>query len=484
MSKLAWKAVAIFVPLLVAIYMLYPTVAWYTLPAQDRAERESNRDPLLGRIINLGLDLRGGSHLVLELQTDKIKSDTGATHTVAVTDALERAIEIIRNRIDQFGVAEPLIARQGEKWIVVQLPGIKDPERAKQLIGKTALLEFRLVDDSPALDNIVRAVREKSISVSSAAAHPQNLPKEIKAMFPAGYELMAGRDERYFLVKSTPEMTGAYLTNAKVQLGGDSGFGYPEVSLEFNDEGARLFSDVTQANINRNLAIVLDGVIQSAPVIRTRIPDGRAVIEGSFSTEEAKLLSTVLRAGAMPAPVQIIEERTVGPSLGEDSIRSGLMASLIGVGLILAFMISYYRGAGLVTNVALVLNLVMLMATMVYFRATLTLPGIAGIILSLAMAVDANVLILERTRDELLSGKTVRMALDMGYSKAFTTILDANLTTLISALFLFQFGTGPVKGFAVTLTIGIIISMFTAIFVTRTYYEWRMKSKTITELSI
>ena len=484
MNKLAWKAIAIAVPVVLAVYMLYPTLAWYTLPAQEREERESLRDPLMSKIINLGLDLRGGSHLVLELQTDKLKQVEGDKLNVTVTDALERAIEIIRNRIDQFGVAEPLIARQGEKWIVVQLPGVKDPERAKQLIGKTALLEFRIVDDSQALDTIVRSLRDKAISVSSAAANPEGLPKEIRAMFPAGYELMAGRDERYFLVKSTPEMTGAYLTNAKVQLGGDSGFGYPEVSIEFNDEGARIFSDVTQANINRNLAIVLDGVIQSAPVIRTRIPDGRAVIEGSFSAEEAKLLSTVLRAGAMPAPVQIIEERTVGPSLGEDSIKAGLMASLVGIGLILIFMTIYYKRSGIVTDAALVLNLVILLATMVYFRATLTLPGIAGIILSLAMAVDANVLILERTREELLSGKTVRMALDLGYDKAFTTILDANVTTLIAALFLFQFGTGPVKGFAVTLTIGILVSMFTAVFVTRTYYDWRMKNKNITELSI
>lgn len=483
MNKLALRFVIIAVPILLSLYLLYPTVVWYQLPAQERQNREFNKDSLLGKILNLGLDLRGGSHLVLELQTEKLIAKEG-DHKAAVTDALDRAIEIIRNRIDQFGVAEPLIARQGEKWIVVQLPGIKDPERAKELIGKTALLEFKIVDDSPAMENILTALRDKNISLSSAAANPLTLPQEILTLFPTGYVLTAGREERFFLLKSTPEMTGAYLTNAKVQLGGGSGFGYPEVSIEFNSDGAKIFSRVTELNINRNLAIVLDGVVQSAPTIRTRIPDGKAVIEGSFSTEEAKLLSTVLRAGALPAPVNIIEERTVGPSLGEDSIRSGIWSCLIGICLVILFMAIYYKGAGLISNSALILNFLLLLAAMVYFKATLTLPGIAGIILSLGMAVDANVLILERTREELKNNKTVKMALDLGYNKAFTTILDSNLTTLIAALFLFQFGTGPVKGFAVTLTIGILISMFTAIFVTRTYYHWRLKSQNFNTLSI
>src|SRR3989338_164284 len=483
MNKLAIRFTIIAVPILLSLYLLYPTLVWYRLPAKERQNREFNKDSLLGKILNLGLDLRGGSHLVLELDTDKLIDKKG-DHKTAVTDALDRAIEIIRNRIDQFGVAEPLIARQGEKWIVVQLPGIKDPECAKELIGKTALLEFKIVDDSPAMENFLTALRDKNIGLSSAAANPSTLPQEILTLFPTGYVLVPGREERYFLLKSTPEMTGAYLTNAKVQLGGGSGFGYPEVSIEFNPDGAKIFSRVTELNINRNLAIVLDGVVQSAPTIRTRIPDGKAVIEGSFSTEEAKLLSTVLRAGALPAPVNIIEERTVGPTLGEDSIRSGIWSCLIGICLVILFMTIYYKGAGLVSNMALLLNFLLLLAAMVYFKATLTLPGIAGIILSLGMAVDANVLILERTREEIKNNKTIKMALDLGYNKAFTTILDSNLTTLIAALFLFQFGTGPVKGFAVTLTIGILISMFTAIFVTRTYYYWRLKSQTYTTLSI
>jgi protein-export membrane protein SecD len=386
--------------------------------------------------------------------------------------------------VDQFGVAEPLIARQGEKWIVVQLPGIKDPERAKQLIGKTALLEFRIVDDSGAMENVARSLREHKIDFASAAAHPELLPQEVKTQIPSDYILMSGREGRFYLVRSTPEITGAYLTDAKVQLGGGSGFGYPEVAIEFNVEGAALFSQITETNINRNLAIVLDNVVQSAPTIRTRIPDGKAVIEGAFDAEEAKLLATVLRAGALPAPVEVIEERTVGPTLGEDSIRAGTFSSLIGLLLIFIFMAVYYKEAGVIANTALLLNLILLMGSMIYFKATLTLPGIAGIILSLAMAVDANVLILERTREEIRNGKMPRMAVDLGYSRAFSAILDSNLTTLIAALFLFQFGTGPVKGFAVTLTMGLLISMFTAVFVTHVYYEWRLRNKGIAALSI
>lgn len=484
MTKLQWKGIIILIPVLLAVYLLYPTFAWYSLPVQERASREALRDPLMGKILNLGLDLRGGTHLVLELQPEKSLGGDLKEQQNIMLEASDRVIEILRNRIDQFGVAEPLIARQGDKWIVVQLPGIKDPERAKQLIGKTALLEFRLVDDSKAMENISTALRDKNISLSSAAANPQDLPKEVLAMFPTGYVLMAGKESRYFLVKAAPELTGAYLTNAKVQLGGGSGFGYPEVSIEFNSDGTKLFSQVTESNINRNLAIVLDGVVQSAPTIRTRIPDGKAVIEGSFTTEEAKLLATVLRAGALPIPVEVIEERTVGPTLGEDSIHAGVWSSIIGLLAIVIFMTVYYKSGGIVSNAALLLNLILLLGAMAYFRATLTLPGIAGIILSLGMAVDANVLILERVREELMNGKTIRMAIDLGYEKAFSAIVDSNITTLISALFLFQFGTGPVKGFAVTLTIGLIVSMFTAIFVTKAYYEWKLQDKNITELTV
>ena len=464
--------------------LLYPTAAWYSLPIAEREKRETLKDPILSRILNLGLDLRGGTHLVLELDTEKIIAKTIEEQKLAVSEAADRAIEILRNRIDQFGVVEPLIARQGEKWIVVQLPGVKDPERAKELIGKTALLEFSIVHEGEEMETLVSKLQEKEISLSSAAAHPESLPADILSLFPTGYVLKNGREGRVWLVKSDPELTGSSLMDAKVQLGGDSGMGYPSVSIEFNPDGAKTFSRVTGANINRNLAIILDGVVQSAPTIRTKIPDGKAVIEGSFSTEEAKLLSTVLRAGSLPAPVNIIEERTVGPTLGEDSIKAGVLSSLIGISLVMLFMAFYYRGAGLVSDGALLLNFIFLLAAMAYFQATLTLPGIAGIILSLGMAVDANVLILERTREELRNGKPVRMAIDLGYNKAFSAILDSNLTTLIAALFLFQFGTGPVKGFAVSLTIGILVSMFTAIFITRTYYDWRLQNRDYTMVSI
>ncbi|OGR82950.1 MAG: protein-export membrane protein SecD [Elusimicrobia bacterium RIFCSPLOWO2_01_FULL_54_10] len=484
MTKLHWKTLAIVLAVVLAVALLYPTAIWYRLPAAEREKRELMKDPILNRILNLGLDLRGGTHLVLELETDKIVAKTVEEQKAAVNEAADRAIEILRNRIDQFGVAEPLIARQGEKWIVVQLPGVKDPERAKELIGKTALLEFSLVRDGAELEIIVSKLREKDISVSSAAAHPEGLPKDILSLFPTGYVLRNGREGRVWLVQAQPELTGASLVDAKVQLGGGSGMGYPEVSLEFNPDGAKTFSRVTESNINRNLAIILDGVVQSAPTIRSRIPDGKAVIEGSFTADDAKLLSTVLRAGALPAPVTIIEERTVGPTLGEDSIRAGVMSSVVGMAMIMVFMAFYYRGGGLVTDVALFLNFVLVLASMAYLQATLTLPGIAGLILSLGMAVDANVLVLERTREELRSGKTARMAVDMGYDRAFSAILDTNVTTMIASLFLYQFGTGPVKGFAVTLSIGIAMSMFTAVFVTRTYYDWRFTNREYTAVSV
>ena len=399
---------------------------------------------------------------------------------VTVKDAVDRAVEIIRNRIDQFGVAEPLIAKQGDRWIVVQLPGIKDPKRAKELIGKTALLEFCLVStDTDALNKIQAKMSEKKLS---GAAQASSDP-EIAKLIPEGYFIADSKENgRVYLLKKAT-LTGAYLVNAKVELA-SGGFGFPHVSLEFNQEGGMLFADITGANIDRNLAIVLDGVVQSAPVIRSKIPDGRAIIEGNFNSEDAKLLATVLRAGALPAPVNIIEERTVGPSLGDDSIKKGFSSALIGVAVVLLFMFIYYGFSGLIADFALCLNFFILMGVMSYFQFTLTLPGIAGIALTLAMAVDANVLILERIREELNLGKTSRVAVDAGYDKAFVTIFDSNLTTLIAAVFLFQFGTGPIKGFAVTLTIGLCISMFTAIVVTKLIYDFLFKENFINKIKL
>ena len=469
MTKLQMKIVTVLAVLGLAAFFLFPSFEWYRLPQNEREKRERLKDKIVNKILNLGLDLRGGVHLVFELDADKIEPG------VDINDALDRAIEIIRNRIDQFGVSEPLIARQGERWIVVQLPGIKDPERAKALIGRTAQLEFRLVDEGTVLNDISDKMREKGAQLDEINDYP-----EIAQLVPEGRQLFAGKEDRYYILKSTPELTGAYLVNAKVEIGGE--FNYPHVSIEFNKDGAKLFSQVTERNIDRNLAIVLDEVVQSAPVIRSRIPDGRAIIEGNFTLEEAKLLATILRAGALPAPVKIIEERSVGPTLGEDSIKAGIKAGIIGLILVMMYMIAFYRFSGVIADGALLLNLFVLLGLMAYFRFTLTMPGIAGIILTLGMAVDANVLILERIREELKAGKTPRLAIDVGYDRALTTILDSNITTLVAAVFLFQFGTGPIKGFAVTLTLGILVSMFTAIFVTKMVYELLFQEQIIEEI--
>jgi protein-export membrane protein SecD len=441
----------------------------------SREQAEQSKDLILSKILKLGLDLKGGTHLLLEVDTAKLEEN------VKVKDAVDRATEIIRNRIDQFGVAEPMIAKQGDKWIVVQLPGIKDPKTAKDLIGKTALLEFRIVNNSQNALKALDLFTSSGIKPTQYRDSPSSYP-EIEALLPEGSSIFEGKGSDGYYVLDKALLTGAALTNAKVEFGGQ--FGQPRVSIEFSREGGRVFADITERNRERNLAIVLDGIVQSAPVIRNRIPDGRAVIEGSFNAEDARLLATVLRAGALPAPVRVIEERTVGPSLGDDSIKKGFMSSLVGVVVVFVFMFIYYRTSGLIADIALALNLIILMAVMVYFQFTLTLPGVAGIALTLAMAVDANVLILERIREELATGKTTRVAVDAGYQKVFWTIFDANFTTLIAAVFLFQFGTGPIKGFAVTLSIGLIISMFTAITVTKLIYEFLFKENFLLKIKI
>jgi preprotein translocase subunit SecD len=282
------------------------------------------------------------------------------------------------------------------------------------------------------------------------------------------------------LLKNKTLLTGGYLESAQVKIG--DRFAEPYVGIKFNAQGAKEFDRITGENVKKRLAIVLDGTVHSAPVIQERISGGDAQITGQFTMEEAKDLAIVLRAGALPAPVTILEERTVGPSLGQDSIDKGLWSTIIGGLLVMVFMIVYYRLSGIVANVALVMNIIIILGALAAFKATLTLPGIAGIVLTIGMAVDANVLIFERIREELRTGKTPRAAIDTGYSKAFLTILDTNVTTLIAALFLFGFGTGPVKGFAVTVSIGIVASMFTAIFVTRIifdYFIWERKIKSV-----
>jgi len=446
------------------------------MSADKREAAEQAKDPMMANTIKMGLDLKGGTHLLLEADTSKLDEN------VKVSDAVDRAMEVIRNRIDQFGVTEPMIARQGDKWIVVQLPGIKDPTAAKELLGKTALLEFRIVDDGKESTQALDMLREKGITADEFRANVSKY-QNIAKLLPKGASIYANKDGSEVYVLQPAALTGSALTNAKVELG-QGQFGAPHVSLEFNKTGAQIFADVTGKYIGRNLAIVLDNIVQSAPRINSRIPDGKAIIEGNYSADDAKFLANVLRAGALPVPVRIIEERTVGPSLGSDSIQKGFMAGIIGVIAVLLFMFIYYRTSGLIADFALVINLIFLMAIMAYFQFTLTLPGVAGIALTLAMAVDANVLIIERIREELNAGKTPRVAVDAGYQKVFWTIFDTHFTNMIAAFFLFSLGTGPIKGFAVTLFIGLIISIFTAIVVTKLVYDFLFKENLMGKFKI
>ncbi len=415
-SSFRWR-----VPLALCILGLS---AWYAFPLSKR--------------INLGLDLQGGMHLVLKVDTSTLPP------AARDKDVTGTAVEIIRNRVDQFGVGEPLIQRQGTEHILVQLPGVTDRERALKLIGQTALLEFKLVSDSPRL-----------------------LEQAVDGQIPPGYQLTEDEDGSPLLLETEGALTGDILADAYVEPGE---LGLPEVSFRLSKEGAKAFGRLTGANVNRRLAIVLDGKVKSAPVIQSRITDaGR--ISGRFTREESHDLAIVLRAGALPAPITIEEERTVGPSLGKDSINAGLMAIAAGGLLIILFMLLYYQFAGLIAIVALALNLLLILGGLGYLHATLTLPGIAGMILTLGMAVDANVLIYERIREELQAGRPLSLAISAGYEKAFSAIFDSNITTLIAAFFLYWFGTGSIRGFATTLGIGIIASMFTAIFITRIIFE-------------
>ena len=494
--------------------------------------------PLKERIA-LGLDLQGGMHLVLEVQTakaveasleriaDDIKRDIqnedyevdrvsadleNKTITVLMVDALDlpaveevmenytvylknegkvregrglqfrlseeeskriaqnavsQGLETIRNRVDQFGVSEPTIQVQGERRILVQLPGIKDANRAINLIGKTAQLEFKLLDES----------------ISPETALSGSVPEGDEILYKRDKNKETGEVSRVpYLVKKRTVLTGETLSSAEVRY--DSEFNEPYVALTFNSVGAMIFQELTRENVKKRLAIVLDDSIYSAPVIQEEIPGGRAQITGQFSTEEARDLAIVLRAGALPAPVVILENRTVGPSLGKDSIEQGVRSILLGLILVLVFIVIYYKLSGIVAVVALLLNLVLLLGALAYFGAALTLPGIAGILLTVGMAIDANVLVFERIREEIRLGKTVRAAIDAGYAKALSTIVDANITTFIAAVVLFQFGTGPIKGFAITLCIGIAASMFTAVFVSRVIFDSTMSRKKISRISI
>ncbi|MGD9343687.1 MAG: protein translocase subunit SecD, partial [Desulfuromonadales bacterium] len=381
--------------------------------------------------------------------------------------AVRQALETLRNRVDQFGVSEPTLQRQADNRILIQLPGVKDPQRAIDLLGKTARLEFKMVMEN---------------------ANPQdaiagNLPRGGQLLYERRVDPLSGAvSEIPVIVETKTILTGDLLSNAQVRI--DTRFNDPYVAIDFNSVGAKRFDQITAANVGKRMAIVLDDTVYSAPVIRERISGGSAQISGSFTEQEATDLAIVLRAGSLPAPVKIMENRTVGPSLGQDSINQGIMSILIGSVLVILAMFLYYRLSGLVANLVLILNIVFIMAMLSIFGATLTLPGLAGIVLTVGMAVDANVLIFERIREELRLGRTARAALEAGFEKAKLTIIDANITTLIAALVLFQFGTGPVKGFAVTLSIGIISSLFTAVIVSRLIFDFFLSRSQATRLSI
>lgn len=378
--------------------------------------------------------------------------------------AVAQALETIRNRIDQFGVSEPVITRQGADQIVVQLPGIKDPQRAIELIGRTARLEFKLVLDD--------------VSPTSGT-----IPEDAEVLVERIVDKATGAvTETPMVVKKKALITGDLLTDAQVRI--DSQFNQPYVSIEFNALGARLFDQVTAANVNKRFAIVLDNTIYSAPVIRERISGGSAQISGNFTEKTASDLAIVLRAGALPAPVKIIQNVTVGASLGKDSIEKGLMAGAIGVALVIIFMAIYYKLAGVVANIGMLLNILYLMGALSALGATLTLPGIAAIVLLIGMSVDSNVIIFERIREELRVGKSPKSALEAGYDKAFLTVMDSHVTALITAAVLFQFGTGPVKGFAVSLSLGIIINLFTALLGTKVIFDLFLHKGTVKRMSI
>ncbi|MFH1020496.1 MAG: protein translocase subunit SecD [Pseudomonadota bacterium] len=404
--------------------------------------------------------------------------------------AVDQSLEILRNRIDQFGVAEPAIVRQGTDEIVIQLPGVKDPQRALNLIGRTAQLEFKLVDDTAGL-NLGQLIGQAiQAGQWQEGGSRKQLNLALQSRLPAGTEIYFEKDvdkttkkesKLPILLKSQVLLTGDMVKDAQVRVGGN--FNEPYVSLDFTGRGGTIFGQVTEKNVTKRFAIVLDEVVRSAPVIREKILGGSAQISGSFSYEEATDLAIVLRIGALPAPVEIVQNLTVGASLGQDSINKGLMSGLLGTFLVVVFMAVYYRLSGVIANLAMVLNILLLFAGLAMMGGTLTLPGIAGIILSVGMAVDSNIVIFERMREEFALGKSVRSGVEAGYAKAFWTVIDAHVTTLITAMALFLFGTGPIKGFAATLSLGIIFNLFSTLFASRLFYDSMQGKRKLKNLS-
>ncbi len=522
---------------LVIIIMVIALFGAYAVPTfigKDASKRLPSYMPK--DTINLGLDLKGGMHLVLGVETDKavfavlsrvagnlkkqllnakIAYDKvyvdSATNDIVISlvdkndkdrtldliarnlpnyqvisedlpiklklkepileklkrNAVEQAINVIRNRVDQFGVTEPTVVKSGDNHIVVELPGIKDANRAVRLIGRTARLELHLVDDSVNIDDALNG----------------NLPPDDEILYEIKRDPTTGEVAKIpFVVKKDVVITGAMITNATVRFGGT--MNQPYVAFELNSQGSKIFSSFTASHIGKRLAIVLDNTIYSAPVIQGAITGGRGQITGNFTITEAHDLAIVLRSGSLPAPVKVLQKVTIGPSLGKISIEKGTKAMIIGSLAVILFMIFYYKLSGVLADFAMAVNVLIILGALAMFHATLTLPGLAGIALTIGMAVDANVLIYERIREELMIGRSVYDAVNTGYARAFVTIFDANITTLIVAIVLYQFGSGPVKGFAVTMSIGLLANMFTAVTFTKTIFEIVLDKFKPTKLSI
>ena len=538
-KNVLWRFSLIGVAVLIAVIFFLPNTPLFKFMPEVWKKNMPSKG------IVLGLDLQGGLHLVFEVEGDKAVEASAERFTYLIKETLQKkklqaevkrnglqieispmsqevstlikenypnldtvsagqnlvlamsekdkaaikdnaanqALETIRNRIDQFGVSEPTIQRQGENEIVVQLPGVKDPKRAIDLIGKTAQLEFKLLDEESPL--------AAQLPQSVAPSEEEDILKQFADKVPADDEILFEKKVNRetgvvrklpILLKKQAVMTGDLLSEAKVSL--DSRFSEPYVSMTFNEEGAKRFDEITGANIKKRMAIILDNTVYSAPVIQDRISGGNAQITGNFNMDEAKDLSIVLKAGALPAPLKMLQNVTVGPSLGEDSINAGKLAGIVGTLAVVIFMLIYYKVSGLIADFALILNIVLLFGAMASLNSTLTLPGIAGVILAVGMAVDSNVLMFERIRDEIRAGKPPRSAIDSGYDKAFATILDSHVTTLITAAVLFQFGTGPIKGFAVTLSLGVAINLFTALVGTKSIFDLITSKFNMTRLSI
>ncbi len=414
----------------------------------------------INKRINLGLDLKGGMHLILKVENDNLPTEQ------AKEDAVLKSMEVLRNRIDGLGVGETLLQRQGQNEILLQLPGVTDRDKALEVIGRVARLEFHLVD-----------------------ADESHLKDALAGHVPDGEELMVMKreDGAPILIDKDVAMDGEGIKDAQVDFS-STGL-QPKITMSFNDKGTKEFGDLTTAHVNERLAIVLDNEILSAPNIREPILTGDAEITGDFKVEEAKLLALALRTGALPVPMTVEEERTIGPLLGKDSIEAGIKATILGGVAIVFFMCLYYFVGGFIASAALAINLLMIMGSMGLLnilmpdsQVTLTLPGIAGIILTLGMAVDANVLINERIREEIDNGRPLAASINTGYGRAWSAILDSHVTSLIAAFFLFQFGSGPIKGFAITLSTGLIASLFTSIYVTRTCFNWLLSARIIKSL--